>query len=285
MRDFFNSIKFRVILCILIILVGFSVYTVATDGQSSIVSRGVLKVFKPILQVTSSISDKISYNFDVLFNSNDYYDENVRLKQEISDLNEKLVDYENNKKELEELKKFINIKEDNPNYELSPPCNVIAKISSDPYCTFTIDRGSNDGISLYDPVVTGEGLVGMISEIAKDYAIVTTILSKDISVGAMSVRTTDMGIIEGNAEQSLKGLTKLSLLDKDNRISVGDVITCSGNSGVFPKDFLIGKVVEIGMENTGLSAYAIVQPFVDINKLTSVMVITDFNGQGIGSSS
>lgn len=285
MKDFFNSIKFRVILCILIILIGFSVYTVASGGKSSVISQKVYQVFSPVLQITSSISDKLSAQFDGFFHSNYYYDENLKLKQEISDLNEKLVDYENNKQELEELKKFINIKQENPTYDLSPPCNVIAKNSGNPYCTFTIDRGSNDDISLYDPVVTGEGLVGMVSEIAKDYAVVTTILSKDISVGAMSVKTSDMGIVEGTAEQSLKGLTRLSLLDKDNKISVGDVITCSGNSGMFPKNFLIGKVVEIGMEDTGLSAYAIVQPFVDINKLTSVMVITDFNGQGIGSSS
>lgn len=269
----------------LVALIGLSIYTVATDGQASVVSQGVYKVFSPILRVTSSISDRLSVQFDGFFHSNDYYDENLRLKQEISDLNEKLVDYENNKQELEELKKFINIKEDNPAYDLSPPCNVIAKNSSNPYCTFTIDRGSNDGISLYDPVVTGEGLVGMVSEIASDYSIVTTILSTDISVGAMCIRTTDIGVIEGNAEQSLEGLTKLSFLDKENRISVGDVITCSGNSGVFPKNFLIGKVVETGIEDTGLSAYAIVEPFVDVDKLTSVMVITSFNGQGIGSSS
>lgn len=285
MKDFFNSIKFRVILCILVVLVGLSVYTVATGGQSSMISQGVYKVFKPILQVTSSVSDRLSIQIDSFFHSNDYYDENLRLKQEISNLNEKLVDYESNKQELEELKKFINIKQDNPTYELSPPCNVIAKNSSNPYCTFTIDRGSEDGISLYDPVVTGEGLVGMVSEIAKDYAVVTTILSKDISVGAMSVRTTNMGVIEGDTEHSLKGLTKLSLLDKEHKISVGDVITCSGSSGMFPRNFLIGKVIEIGIEDTGLSGFAIVEPFVDINKLTSVMVITNFDGQGIGSSS
>jgi rod shape-determining protein MreC len=285
LKDFFNSVKFRVILFILVVLVGISVYTVASGGQSSVISQGVYKVFTPVLRVTSSISDTLTAQWDSLFHSNDYYEENLKLKEELSDLNEKLVDYENNKQELEELRKFINIKEENPNYELSPPCNVIAKTSGDPYCTFTIDRGADDGISLYDPVVTGEGLVGTVTELANDYAVVTTILSSDISVGAMSVRTTDMGVIEGDTEQSLKGLTKLSLLDKDNKLSVGDVITCSGNSGMFPKNFLIGKVVELGTEDTGLSAYAIVEPFVDINKLTSVIVITNFDGQGIGSSS
>jgi len=261
------------------------VYTLTNEGQAFLVSQGVYTIFKPVLKFTSSISDNISANFDAILNSKEYYNENQELKQEIYDLNEQLADYENNKKELEELRKFVNIKQDNPTYELSAPCNIISKSSDNPYCTFTIDKGTEDGISLYDPVVTGSGLVGIISEVAINYATVTTILSPDISVGSMSIKSNDMGLIQGNATQSVDGLTKLIYLDKQHKISVGDSIACSGNSGTFPKGFLIGTVKELGIEETGLSAYAIIEPFVDIDKLTSVIVITDFEGQGIGSSS
>ncbi len=183
------------------------------------------------------------------------------------------------------MRNFVGIKEDNPSYILSASCNIISKTSSDPYCTFTIDKGTEDGISLYDPVVTGSGLVGMISEVANSYSVVTTILSPDISVGAMSVKSTDMGIIQGTATESINQLTKMMYVDKENTISVGDTIVCSGNSGIFPEGYLIGTVKEVGIEETGLSAYAIVEPFVSIDKLTSVRVITDFEGQGIGNNS
>lgn len=285
MKEFFRSIKFKVILCIIVLLVGMGVYTLTSEGRAFLVSQGVYTLFEPILNVTSSISDSISSNVDAILNYKDYYNENQELKQEIYDLNEQLADYENNKKELEELRKFVGIKEDNPTYELSAPCNIIAKSSSDPYCTFTIDKGMEDGISLYDPVVTGSGLVGMISEIANSYAVVTTVLSPDISIGAMSIKSTDMGIIQGTATESVNGLTKMMYIDKENKLSVGDTIACSGNSGTFPKGYLIGKVKEIGVEETGLSAYAIVEPFVNIDKLTSVIVITNFDGQGVGSNS
>lgn len=285
LKEFFRSIKFKVILCIIVLLVGMGVYTLTSEGRAFLVSQGVYTLFEPILNVTSSISDSISSNVDAILNYKDYYNENQELKQEIYDLNEQLADYENNKKELEELRKFVGIKEDNPTYELSAPCNIIAKSSSDPYCTFTIDKGMEDGISLYDPVVTGSGLVGMISEIANSYAVVTTVLSPDISIGAMSIKSTDMGIIQGTATESVNGLTKMMYIDKENKLSVGDTIACSGNSGTFPKGYLIGKVKEIGVEETGLSAYAIVEPFVNIDKLTSVIVITNFDGQGVGSNS
>lgn len=285
MKEFFRSVKFKIILCIIVLLIGMGVYTLSSDGNAFMVSQGVYTIFKPILRVASSVSDTVSTNIDAIANYKQYYDENQELKQQIYDLNQELQDYESTKKELEELKKFINIKEDNPNFDLSAPCNIISKSSGDSYCTFTIDKGLNDDISLYDPVVTGSGLVGIVSEVANDYSIVTTILSPDISVGAVSVKTDDSGIIQGNSEQSINGLTKLIYLDKEHKISVGDTVSCSGNSGTFPKGFLIGKVKEIGIEETGLSAYAIVEPFVDIDKLTSVIVITYFDNQGIGSDS
>jgi len=261
------------------------VYTLTNEGRAFLVSQGVYTLFEPILSVTSSISDSISANVDAILNSKEYYNENQELKQEIYDLNEQLANYESDKKELEELRKFVGIKEDNPSYILSASCNIISKTSSDPYCTFTIDKGTEDGISLYDPVVTGSGLVGMISEVANSYSVVTTILSPDISVGAMSVKSTDMGIIQGTATESINQLTKMMYVDKENTISVGDTIVCSGNSGIFPEGYLIGTVKEVGIEETGLSAYAIVEPFVSIDKLTSVRVITDFEGQGIGNNS
>jgi rod shape-determining protein MreC len=282
LKDFFNSVRFRIILGIVVLLVGMGVYTVATDGEAFVVSQGVYRLFEPVLKATSSVVDSVTTKVDAILNSKQYYEENQALKQEIYDLNEKLVDYEENKQELEELKKFVNIKEDNPNYDLSAPCSIISKSSSDPYCSFIIDKGSEDGIELYDPVVTGSGLVGIISEVAETYSTVTTILSPNISVGAVDAMSNDTGVVQGNASQSVDGLTRLIYLDKENTLKVGDTITCSGSSGTFPKGFLIGTVTEVGVEETGLSAYAIVQPFVDIDKLTSVIVIMDFNGQGVG---
>lgn len=285
MKDFFGSIKFKVILCLIVLLIGMGVYTVSSDGRAFLVSQGVYDLFEPVLRVASNVSDTVSTSVDAVVNSREYYDENQELKQQIYDLSEQLEDYEATKKELEELRKFVNIKEDNPTFELSAPCNVISKSSTDAYRTFTIDKGLEDGIDLYDPVVTGSGLVGIVSEVADKYSVVTTILSPDISVGAVDSKTEDGGIVQGNSVQSVDGQTRLIYLDKENSVSVGDTISCSGNSGTFPQGFLIGRVTEVGVEETGLSAYAIVEPFVDIDRLTSVIVVTYFDNQGVGSDS
>ena len=53
----------------------------------------------------------------------------------------------------------------------------------------------------------------------------------------------------------------------------------AGNSGLFPKDYAIGTVKELSFEDNGLSACAVIEPCVDITRLSSVTVITDFTGK------
>ena len=59
----------------------------------------------------------------------------------------------------------------------------------------------------------------------------------------------------------------------------GDLMITAGNSGLFPKDYPIGTILEIGFDSNGLSVCADIQPCVDVNRLTSVIVITDFSGK------
>ena len=279
MNEFLKSRKFKLIIGIIIVLV---VVMLASAGTSSAESgTGFFgTIFKPIRQLTSSISNKLTGNIDVLANANDYRDENEELKKQISELYGELADYEDTKRELEELQKFIGIKEEHEDYSLSPPCTIIGRVTNDPFGSFIIDRGSKDDISLYDPVVTAEGLVGVITEIAPGYSTVRTLLSPELSVGGISIKSLDTGVVQGSIAHLKDGLCKMTYIDKTHDIKFGDVIVASGKSGLFPQGYLIGTVTETGREESGLSAYAIIKPFVDPESLTSVMVITDFDGQG-----
>ena len=51
----------------------------------------------------------------------------------MSDLNKRLTEYEDMKSEIEDLRKFIGIKEENDDFILSPPCSVISRVANDPY--------------------------------------------------------------------------------------------------------------------------------------------------------
>ena len=163
---------------------------------------------------------------------------------------------------------------------LSPPCRVLSYTANDPFCSFMIDKGSRDGISVGDPVVTSAGLVGAVSELSEKYCTVKTILSPELSVGIRVQNKGDTGILEGDIKYAADGLTQIIYLPKDTKIKPGDTIITTGTSGLFPAGYLVGTAGEAGAADSGISYYASVKPFADVRKLSSVMVVTDFEGKG-----
>lgn len=277
MNGFFKSFKFKIVICIAAFFLGIGLYSVSKGGETSGLSQIIGTIFNPINKFSNAISDKLSLVIDLFIDSEVYVEENENLRKQIGELNKRLIDYENLKAENEDLRKFIGIKEQNEEIEVSRPCTIISRTTNDPYGTFIIDRGSNEGIKLFDPVVTSEGLVGVVTELAKSYATVTTILSPDLPVGGLCVESRDTGIIEGSLSYAADGKCKMIYLDKNNKIKAGDLIITSGNSGQFPQGYVIGNVIETGIEESGLTAYAVIEPAVNPKTISSVMVITEFN--------
>lgn len=280
MEDFFKSIKFKILLGIVALLVGIMLYSANKAGTATEISEFFSGIFQPVKNLSTSISTKVEQNLDKFTNAQNYYDENAKLKEQIGELYNQMKDYEKIKTENEELKKFIKVKDDNPEFELSPPCNLTSYVTNNPYGMFVIDRGSKDGIALYDPVVTAEGVVGIIAEVGNNHAVVETILSPNVSFGATSVQTNEIGVVEGSVSLAKKRQCKLVYLEKDNKLEDGNIIVTGGTGGKFPKGLTIGTITDKGLEDTGLSGYAVIEPIVEIDRLTSVIVITSFNSSG-----
>jgi rod shape-determining protein MreC len=142
-----------------------------------------------------------------------------------------------------------------------------------------IDKGSDDGISLYDPVVTSEGLVGIITEVSETYSAVETILSPGVAIGAICPQTNDTGIVQGSVSGAVDGNCEMIYIDRSNNLQSGNIITTSGAGGRFPKDYLIGSIKQVKTDDSGLSSYAVIEPFVNISDISQVMVIIEFSGQ------
>ncbi len=284
MSEFFKTFKFKLIICILALLAGFMLCSALSDGTPFSGTEFINRITNPVKKYASSASGFVGEKLDALVNASEYKDENEKLRTEIAKLRQDLTDYENKKNELDELQKFIGIKEEHEDVVLSNPCTVISRTANDPYASFVIDRGSEDDISLYDPVVTSEGIVGIITEVAETYSTVETVLSPDIAIGAICRQTNDTGIVQGNIKYARDGKCEMIYIDRENRLEEGSIITTSGASGRFPKDFLIGSVEYTEADESGLSSYAVIKPYVDIQKVSSVMVITAFNGQEAGNA-
>lgn len=276
MGDFFRKHRFRILVFIIALLVGMMLYSVSQGGSSDGILGGILS---PVQDKLNIAANETSSFFSGLTKGSSYQAEIQQLRQENAALKNDLKDYESTKQELAELQKFMGIKEEHIEYTLSEPCTIIGYVANDPFHSFIINKGAEDGLSLHDPVVTGEGIVGIISKLSSATATVQTICSPDLSVGAISADSQFTGIVEGEILLAESYQCRMIYLDRDTKLKKGDIITTSSASGLFPQGCLIGTVSSVELMDSGLSKYAVISPTVDFESMTSVIVITDYPGK------
>ena len=278
MREFFKSLRFKIILAVVAVILGGMLYAASTGGLATIPEQLLSYVVYPIQRAAASVSDGISEFLSVFLDARANYEENIALKEQIAEYRKMLVDYEDTKTENERLKEITGLKELNEDFEFQP-AGVIARDPDDRFGSFTIDIGTLHGISVRDPVVTGAGLIGYISKVGPTYAQVTTILSPDCNVGAMEIRTKDTGNITGTVEYAAEGLTKFELLPRETEVPEGDIVVTAGTSGLFPQNLVVGTVEEVALEQSGITRYAVIRPVTEISEVKNVFVLTDFLGK------
>ncbi|MBE6850596.1 MAG: rod shape-determining protein MreC [Ruminococcus sp.] len=279
MGNFLKSTKCKIILCILALLIGIMIYAVSQGGYT-ISSIGIFKsIAAPFQRASNAISEQVEHVLELYVNADDCYRENQALKEEIAILHAELADYEATKDELAELKEFVGIKEKHKDFTLTSPFDVVGYVTNDPYGTFMINGGTEHGVELYAPVVTEQGMVGIITEVGDETATVTTILSPEVFISAGSSTLRETGVVTGSVALLKYGYCKLDYLDKETRLRKGQAIVTTGENGHFPKGYIIGYVQEIEQDAAGMTAYATVDPAVDLSNLSKVVVIADFEGK------
>ena len=250
------------------------VMSVLSLGGNSVITSAVNGFFKGLFQVTASAtasSDTATYE--------ELKAENEKLKHENAELREQLADYYDIKEENEKLWNYYDLKKENPSYKIQP-ATVIKRDTNDDFYSFTLDIGTGAGVSVNDPVITENGLVGWVSQVDLSTCKVKTILSPDTKAGAIDKQTGDTGIISGSTSLCDDNLTSLNKIAENNKIKQGDMVVTSGTGGVYPGNLIIGKVKEIKFNFYDTSRYAIIEPYEDIRTITSAAVITEFDTQG-----
>ena len=146
-----------------------------------------------------------------------------------------------------------------PNYDTTG-VNVIAKDPGNWYLSFTINKGTHNGLAPDMVLTDAGGLVGRITECGYIYSKVESILDSRSSVSAMSLRTGDLGVVKGDYTLMNNGLCKMEYIDAESEIMKGDEI---------------GYVKEVVTDENGLTKYAVIEPSVDLKHLSTLLVISD----------
>ncbi|MBQ6877306.1 MAG: rod shape-determining protein MreC [Oscillospiraceae bacterium] len=283
MQKFLKSWYFKVLCALAVFSVAIMIRAAVSGSSEVFLSQAVSVISQPFLRLSSSLTDSVNDFLNRFARAEELYLENEKLKEQLREANEKLIGYEQDKRENDQFRSFLGLKETNPDYEFEP-ATVIGRDSTNRFYSFTIDRGSIHGVEAADPVITADGLVGIVWEVGLTYSHVRTILDISVEAGVYDTSTRDSGIVTGDIKLSAERLCKLKFLPIDSGIANGNLIATSGIGGVFPKDLVVGTVRSIEVDSSGLSLTAVIEPAADIENVTDVLVIKSFNGQSEGFS-
>ena len=278
MKNFCRSTGFKILLGAVVILLGVLIYTQSVGN--SLIANLINFVSSPMQSVSTSAKENAASALEPLTDDPEALKEKIAaLEEENQEYRKQLVDYYDCQRKVAQYESILGIKEKNADFQLVS-ASVIGRDPNDVFYSFSIDIGYLDGVSQNDPVITGDGLVGWVSQAYATTSKVTTILSENTQIGAAAKQRRESGVISCELRLADEGLVKLGFLDANTKIEPGDIITTTGLSGLFPKDLLIGSVTELGHEEYDVSKYALVQPYVDVKNVMDVFVVTDFYGKG-----
>lgn len=209
----------------------------------------------------------------------DYFTEFDRLKKENEELRQQLADaLEKNEQaeiaisENEWLREFL-LFENGAQEHLLIDARTVGRESGDFVTTFTLNKGTKDGIEVGMPVITDTGLVGYIAEAGFNYSKVKTVICNDVNAGAICARSGAYGHLEGNFGYSEDSLCKLVLQDGSADVSVGDVIFTSGVGSVYPYGLRIGTVSRVELDEYDRTLTAYIDTSVDFSEIYRVIVL------------
>ncbi len=280
MLQFLKSRKFKTFVIVICALLAGAVIAVATNSSSSPVTDAVGTVFSPFQKAASFIAEKINWFGDSFESAGAYRKEIERLEQKLAEYENQLIEYNDAMHKLESYEAMLGVKEENPDYSFEM-ATVIGTDSADMFTSLILDKGSNDGISVNDPVVYGNYVVGVVKKLHPSYCVVESILNPEVNISAIDSKTRETAYLTTTVDYSLKGCCLLSGLSRTTSVAPGGLILTSGIGGTYPKGLVIGTVTEVGENKYELSSYAVVQPGVNVKELEDVFVITDFEGQGV----
>jgi rod shape-determining protein MreC len=264
----------------LLVISSFVLLTITYGQESGGLQRGVSTIFSPLQQgadrALKPARDLVGW-FDKTF---DARGENSRLKEELVETRELAVGAQAALNENEQLRKLLKLDRGaaiaSSAYEPITG-RVIARSPTIWHSAVAIDLGSDDGVEVDDPVLSGDGLVGKVASVQGGSSQVTLITDSSSAVAAKVVPIGTQGVIRpdlGDPEDLI-----LDYIDSTETIGVGQVIVTSGFtaesiSSDYPANLPVGEVTRAPIVEQEASQQVRLRPYADLANLDLVQVLT-----------
>lgn len=268
----FSSKHILLILSIICVLfMGLSLITENVSGPlRAIANYTIVPMQKGINTIGLWMSD-FTRNFETM---KELRAENEALQAQVDELNMKNSLLQQDKHELERLRELYALDELYADYE-KVGARVTANDSGNWFHSFVIDKGSKDGIAVDMNVISGNGLVGIITEVGPNWSRVRSIIDDASSVSALVLSTSDTCIVNGDLTLMQDGRIRFEMLPNNGtEIEEGEQVVTSHISNKYLQGILIGYISEIHVDSNNLTRSGYIIPKADFEHLREVLVIT-----------
>lgn len=274
MRHFFST-RIRVVLILALLLTGVLAVISGLTGKN-IPSMLVQTVLTPLRSGANALTNQAEQMYNYMFRYEALQAENEALKSQIAQMQEGNRLADSVSRENERLRQLLELKEANPDYQLVDGY-IIARSSTDWTSSFTIDRGSSHGIREGMVAITANGeVVGLVTEAGSNYCTVKSILDSSLEISATIASSGYSGMVQGAYTSEVAGHLRMNYLPSSAVIRNRDQVVTAGST-VYPRNLILGYVVDAGMGDTGVAKYAIIEPAADIDNLEQVFILTNYD--------
>lgn len=275
MNDFFRSKTFKIIAVLLAAVLAFFLRAVYTGGLMPALSHIGGAVATPFGEFFAGIGNGIQDFFQPIFHGRELQKENEDLQKLVDELTRRQADYDELKNQNDLYRRFFSISDSNADYTLEP-ATVIAHVPDDPSGSFIINIGQSQGITSGMPVITENGLVGIVGRVSERYCRVLTLMDPAVNIGVLDSTTLDTGILTGDAAMSEDNTARLTYLRLQSEAAAGDLILTSGYGEQIPQGLTVGYLSEVSLAATGLTLEGVIDLSARPENARQVSVITDF---------
>ena len=274
MKRFFST-KVRVVL-ILAVLLSLVLTLISSLTGLSFGDMVVKAVLQPVRTAASKLTVQAEQFYSYIFNYESLAAENEKLKEQISRMEDDARQYDAVSRENDRLRSLLKLTETHEDYELVD-AYIISWSANDWTNTFTINRGTNAGIAEQMVAITANGeVVGLVDQVGSNYAVVKTVLDSALEISCTISSSGHKGMVQGGYTTGLEDQLLMDYLPTSAVIRNNDQVVTSGST-VYPRNLIVGYVVDAGFSDTGVAKFAILEPAADIESLEQVFILTSYD--------
>lgn len=277
MKDFFRHNGILILIAAVLLTGILAIVSALTPGRAFFLSDLTGLITAPIQRGVGAVTGWVEGVYNYTHQYAALEEEVARLEQEIARLEAQAREGEQALEENQRLRELLELRERRSDMEFES-ATVLSRSATNWESTLVLSKGSQHGVEAGDCVITSTGeLVGVVSEVGSRQATVITVIDPEIQMGGLVFRTDSAGILEGSFDLMTEGRLRLGYLPDDVELISGDIVLTSGRGEVYPSGLVVGSVEEVRTDVSGVFRYAVVRPAADLDHLTQVFVIKEFD--------